>query len=204
MSPGVDRMDSQMGSKSSTTREHIANAAIRVLADHGLDGLTSARIAAEAGCAKGLINYHYPGRPDLWRAVVPLVVDQICQPRTRALAGVGAGVVDATWQALLEQRDRQTWHTWLAVMAWYTPERKTDPTIRLAMESAAARWAAAVRKWLERSGFTGADPADIAPATWALLDGFAMALTRERSEGLYPSYLTAWLGLIAVLSEARS
>lgn len=192
-----------MAGKSQGTKDHIIDAALAVLGSHGLGGLTSARVAQRAGCAKGLINYHYPTRQDLWAVVVRAAADRLYEPRIDAMSGIGAEVVDATWKALVEQLEGRTWHVWLAVLARRTGD-ETDQTIRLTVGSASARWESAVRGWLRRSDFVTADPTDISRATWALLDGFALGLTGEAAERLYPAYLTAWLGLIASLSEARS
>lgn len=51
-------------------REQIIQAAVRVLATKGYAGASLARIAEEAGVAKGVVSYHFDGKDDLLEQVV--------------------------------------------------------------------------------------------------------------------------------------
>jgi DNA-binding transcriptional regulator YbjK len=48
-----------------TRRDRIADAAIRVIADHGVEGLTHRSVAAVAGVPLGSTTYHFHGLDDL-------------------------------------------------------------------------------------------------------------------------------------------
>ena len=52
------------------TRERLLDAATRLFAIHGFDGATADQIAREAGVNKAMINYHFGGKQDLYRAIL--------------------------------------------------------------------------------------------------------------------------------------
>lgn len=54
----------------STKRQVIVETAERLFAEHGYDGTSTARIAAEAGVPSGLVFYHFATKLDLLLAVV--------------------------------------------------------------------------------------------------------------------------------------
>lgn len=47
------------------TRQNIMWATYRVLSEHGFAGLTTQRVADEAGCSQSLIHYHFDTKEDL-------------------------------------------------------------------------------------------------------------------------------------------
>ncbi|MEV6017003.1 MULTISPECIES: TetR family transcriptional regulator [unclassified Streptomyces] len=52
------------------SRERIIAAATSLFADHGYDGTSTRRIAAEAGLNMATVAYHVGGKPDLYREVM--------------------------------------------------------------------------------------------------------------------------------------
>jgi TetR/AcrR family transcriptional regulator len=52
------------------TRERILDAAIDLFSERSFDGAKVRDIAARAGVAQPLLNYHYRSKDDLWRAAV--------------------------------------------------------------------------------------------------------------------------------------
>jgi len=55
---------------SSDTPERILRAALEAFSENGFDGATTREIAARAGVPLGLLQYHFGGKPKLWRAAV--------------------------------------------------------------------------------------------------------------------------------------
>jgi AcrR family transcriptional regulator len=51
------------------TRERILDAAERLIAEHGLDGVSMRQIAADAPAQLALLHYHFGSKEDLYRAV---------------------------------------------------------------------------------------------------------------------------------------
>lgn len=52
-----------------TTKDKIIQTAIRLYNEHGLANVTSRHIAAEIGISHGNLDYHFPSREDLLRAI---------------------------------------------------------------------------------------------------------------------------------------
>ncbi|MEU3794298.1 helix-turn-helix domain-containing protein [Streptomyces fructofermentans] len=57
-------------SSADASRERIVAAATALFADHGYDGTSTRRIAAEAGLNMATVAYHVGGKPDLYREVM--------------------------------------------------------------------------------------------------------------------------------------
>ncbi len=52
------------------SRQRLLESALVVFAEHGFDGATTRDIAAHAGVNLGLVQYHFGGKEQLWRAAV--------------------------------------------------------------------------------------------------------------------------------------
>jgi AcrR family transcriptional regulator len=63
--------------KTEIRREQIANAALRVVARHGLRGLKVARVAREVGVVPSGLYRHYPGKDGVLDAVLDLIADRM-------------------------------------------------------------------------------------------------------------------------------
>ncbi len=61
----MPRKDSSDGRRSSSTREALLDAALRVAVVHGVRGITHRKVATEAGIALGSTNYHFSSIDDL-------------------------------------------------------------------------------------------------------------------------------------------
>ncbi len=63
------------GREPTDAREDIMRATYPVLADEGFAGLTTQRVADEAGCSQSLVHYHYDTKEDLVVAFLDLIHD---------------------------------------------------------------------------------------------------------------------------------
>ena len=54
----------------SDSRQRLLESALVVFAERGFDGATTRNIAAHAGANLGLVQYHFGGKEQLWRAAV--------------------------------------------------------------------------------------------------------------------------------------
>jgi TetR/AcrR family transcriptional regulator, cholesterol catabolism regulator len=57
-------------------QERILEAVLRLLAEHGISGLSMRAVAREAGVALGLVNYYYEDKPSLIRAALRRIGEQ--------------------------------------------------------------------------------------------------------------------------------
>ncbi|MBK1784262.1 TetR/AcrR family transcriptional regulator [Prauserella cavernicola] len=58
-----------------STREAILRAALHVIGERGVAGLTNRRIVAEAGVSLGSLTYHFPSQTELLREAMLLFVE---------------------------------------------------------------------------------------------------------------------------------
>lgn len=72
------------------TRDRILAAAADLFAARSFDGATTREIAARAGVAQPLLNYHYRSKDELWRAAV----DSLFESLTRSTAAHQEGLRD--------------------------------------------------------------------------------------------------------------
>lgn len=190
-----------MAKRSQDSKSALVAAARAVLAERGLAGMTFDRIAKRAGCAKGLVNYHFPSRVGLLAELASRLGEELWNARMVGLSAPGIGVVDETWKVLLAEQ-MSSIHLALDGLAAMRTEEQIDRAFKLTDESNMERWAVSTAGWLEKSRFRTDSQVDVARAAAALLDGFAVRLSAGDPADLYPAYLTAWLGLIAALSAS--
>jgi TetR/AcrR family transcriptional regulator len=77
------------------TRDRILAAAVDLFAERSFDGATTREIAARAGVAQPLLNYHYRSKDELWRAAVDSLFASLTSSTSKHLRGL-RGVDDLT------------------------------------------------------------------------------------------------------------
>jgi AcrR family transcriptional regulator len=73
------------------TRRAILEAALDLFAERGFDGASTRLIAERAGVTQPLLNYHFAGKDELWRAAVDDLFERVrtsMQSRRSGLRGV--------------------------------------------------------------------------------------------------------------------
>jgi AcrR family transcriptional regulator len=73
------------------TRHRIVAAAVDLFSERSFDGATTREIAARAGVAQPLLNYHFHSKEELWHAAVDSLfelLNQTLDERTTGLRGV--------------------------------------------------------------------------------------------------------------------
>jgi AcrR family transcriptional regulator len=94
-------------------RARIVATARALLASHGLHGWSVEQVAAGAGCAKGLVHYHFGTRAALLTAVVEELARGRMARRCAALAPRGTVALDALWVVLREDASAGVSRAWL-------------------------------------------------------------------------------------------
>jgi TetR/AcrR family transcriptional regulator len=82
------------------TRRAILDAALDLFAERSFDGASTRAIAEVAGVTQPLLNYHFAGKADLWRAAVDDLFDRFRTAMQQRLAGL-RGVDDVTIARLM-------------------------------------------------------------------------------------------------------
>jgi AcrR family transcriptional regulator len=84
LSPGVDRPGRQ--ARGLETRRRIAAAAISVLAEKGLAGVTHRLVASQAGVSLAATTYHFASKFDIIAVASRTILDGYCEAFTRSAA----------------------------------------------------------------------------------------------------------------------
>jgi TetR/AcrR family transcriptional regulator, transcriptional repressor of aconitase len=102
-------------------RAAILAGARRCFAEHGYEGATVARLEAATGRSRGAIFHHFPGKQDLFLAVLEADAER------EAALWAGAGVGEVLRGLAAEDPD------WCTLLVEQSRRRRTDPELR-------ARW----------------------------------------------------------------
>lgn len=165
-------------------KDAIAAAAATVLLRDGLGGWSMDRVATEAGCAKGLVNYHHGNKKQLLATVAVDLFGARLKRRLVALDASGAEALDRLWRVLTSEVRDGEWAAWVALAAEPgipSPERASGH-----LEG----FAVAIGRALEVPALSP----DEALLAEAALDGFQLALQLGADEAsVREAYHRLWL-----------
>lgn len=192
--------------KGRATRRRIVQAAAELVAEKGAAATTLDDVGARSGASRSQLYHYFEDRDDLVRAVIDTT--------TAAVLGAQGGLLDDldSWagldrwfQALVDlQIDRQARGGCpIGSLAGQLAER--DPQARAAIADGLGRWERHLRQGLEnmqRCGKlrAGADPAKLATATMAALQG-GLLLTQVRRD---PSQLQTALDAARIVLRSAA
>lgn len=100
----------------------ILAAARSVLIREGYDAWTIEAVAREAGCAKGLVNYHFRSKTLLLAEVARVLREDRQRARLEPLHRRGTEALDALWQAIEQEVSSGVFGAWLALLPRREPE----------------------------------------------------------------------------------
>lgn len=96
-------------------RQEIAEAALKLVCEAGLEGLTLRRLASAMNCSTTTINYHFADRRELWIAVYRTTILRTQARIRRAYESSGGSpLACALAQMPIDQESREDWHIYLA------------------------------------------------------------------------------------------
>jgi len=168
-------------------KDKIIAAAAKVLLREGLQGWSVDLVAAEAGCAKGLVHYHHGSKKELLgRVAGQLARDRVAR-RMAALSESGAEALDGLWNALEGEVRSGAWAAWAALTAEPGIVGPTEAPTEI------SAFGAAVGRALDLPALSPDD----ARLAQAALDGFQLALARGApGEAVHEAYHRLWLALL--------
>lgn len=120
------------------SRSMLVEATASVIAREGLTGCSVQAIAARAGCAKGLMNYHFRSKDELLAEVAVRLADARAKRRLQALGGRGTRALDALWEVLVDEVASGDARAWFALVVERRLPRNLDLETRIAEAGAAA------------------------------------------------------------------
>lgn len=172
-----------------TKRDQIIAVALETLAESGATAWSLERVAERAGCAKGLIHYHF-GSKDTLLAEVRARLEYARRERRLEVFGTRAGApaLDALWEVLSEEVTSGRFGAWLDLVRYFGPSSSRASTaddVRLATAAARA---------LEASE---AALGEEAVALGSALDGLQLRLLQGEPPALVrEGYEQVWLGVL--------
>lgn len=171
-------------------RARIIATAGALLASHGVHGWSVEQVAAGAGCAKGLVHYHFGTRAALLAAVVDTMARGRMARRVAALAPGGTAALDALWMVLRDDASTGVSRAWLEAGLDSAPE------IRGAMapsDTELGQFAAASSAAMELPPLQS----NRAATLLLLLDALEAALVRGAPTAeVREAYDRVWLGMM--------
>ena len=181
MSTASEVVERRPGRPSTGARERILAAALDVLLAEGYAGLTTAKVAVQAGESKALIAYHFGSKQGLVAAAAGELGEQITAEvlegigSARSVTGVVAGIGDAIQRIL--DRDERVARSYFDLNAVSVVEDE----VRSALRSVKERWREVLGELLREAGVPASR---LGTATVLVIAGFeGLALERlERGE----------------------
>ena len=158
-----------MRSTPEASKAALAEAAERVLLEAGLSGLSLDRVAREAGCAKGLVNYHFRTKGDLLAAVAARLAARRRERLLTAAQGVGAAALDGLWDSVRKAAASGESAGRFALLGL------ADPAIALPLADLGANWHPLSDQLGKALDAPPLDPESVL-AFLATLDGLELAL----------------------------
>lgn len=173
----------------SIAKESLAEAAVDVLQKHDLTDWTVDSVAARAGCAKGLVLYHFNSKEALLLRATERVRESQAVRRIEAFRGQkGTTALDRLWEVLLADVRSGAFGLWVTLIG-HSRTRK-----------AAARAEADNQGLIEGVALSFGIPGDSAALGLvpSALDGFGLELLQGRPPAdVRERYDGFWLGVLS-------
>lgn len=172
-------------------KDTIVSASVRILESQGLNNWSVGRVASRAGCAKGLVIYHFGSKAGLLRRSAERIGQERLRRRLAALDSArGTEALDGLWTSILDDLGSGTFPAWVELCA----QRELGPVAQPEPLAASAQLRAAVAHAFE----LGLEDVPDGLAITALLDGASLALLqRAPPQDVLAAYHVAWLGMLA-------
>jgi AcrR family transcriptional regulator len=179
----------------SATAEALLDAAERLLVDVGHAGISTRRLATEAGANQGLVHYYFGSIDELFVQVLERFTERLVARQREMYAG-DAPFIDK-WRAAwsFQQQDLEAGYSkiWMELQAlsWSHPE------LRPRVARVNAEWRGVLREAFERAAAEyGLDTDELSiDALVALMMTFGQGYALERLEGIDTGHaeLLAWI-----------
>lgn len=146
----------------------IGAATLRVIARHGVDGVTIRRVAAELGTSTTSITHYVPTREALLEQSIGRAMDA----RRRQVDELVAGADDPLWTAILWSVDADPDGLWPALVA--ARAAGVEPVVTRLVREFDEWWIRLITRLAGRRAAPGASPAEVADAIGVVVDGLLL------------------------------
>jgi AcrR family transcriptional regulator len=192
--------------KGQSTRARIVQAAAELVAEKGAAAMSLDDVGARAHASRSQLYHYFDDRGDLIRAVVDATTDSVLLAQDALLDHLDSWAgIDRWFRTLVALQKQREARGGCPIGSLVGQLAERDPLAREALADGFERWEAHLRDGLERMQARGrlsvtADPASLATATMALLQG-GLLLTQVRRD---PKQLRTALAAARVLLRSAA
>jgi AcrR family transcriptional regulator len=192
--------------KGQSTRARIVQAAAELVAEKGAAAMSLDDVGARAHASRSQLYHYFDDRGDLIRAVVDATTDSVLLAQDALLDHLDSWAgIDRWFRTLVALQKQREARGGCPIGSLVGQLAERDPLAREALADGFGRWEAHLRDGLERMQARGrlsvtADPASLATATMALLQG-GLLLTQVRRD---PKQLRTALAAARVLLRSAA
>jgi TetR/AcrR family transcriptional repressor of nem operon len=192
--------------KGRSTRARIVQAAAELVAEKGAAAMSLDDIGVRAHASRSQLYHYFEDRDDLIRAVVDATTDAVLGAQEELLEHLDSWAgIDRWFGALVALQEQREARGGCPIGSLVGQLAEHDPLARTALAEGFERWETHLREGLERMRARGrlssnADPATLATATLALLQG-GLLLTQVRRD---PTQLRIALAAARVLLRSAA
>ncbi|MCH7716033.1 MAG: TetR/AcrR family transcriptional regulator [Gemmatimonadetes bacterium] len=193
-----------MARSKEAARKAILDAADLVLKRDGAFNMTMDAVARAAGCAKGLLHYHFHTKQRLLVEAVGRISTEREVQWTQAFDTADPHeAIDRTWNVIAQEVESGTLRAWSSLLTL------SDSAVDQAVSKASARFrdqiTTATRDLLARANCESTLPVDrLGWLLTAVVDGMSFQLAAGAdAEVLADAYAAAWLGVLSLTSPLR-
>src|SRR6266851_2161536 len=169
--------DAPATAKGRATRERILQAAAELIAEKGAAGMSLDDVGARAGASRSQLYHYFEDRDDLVRAVIDVTTDAVIDVQGELLEHLDSWTGIERWfDALVQLQVERQARGGCPIGSLAGQLAEQDADARDAIAAGLERWEAHLRDGLTRMKASGklgkgADPAELATATMASLQG---------------------------------
>jgi AcrR family transcriptional regulator len=184
-------------------RQRILDAAVRRIAQEGLDDARIARIAMDAGVSAALVHYHFASRDALLAEALEHSYEMVGELRMDPPDATGGAA--ETLGAMIEQclplpgAQRDDWLLWIELWLRAARDAELRPTAAQLYGRLQKWFTAAIAAGVESGEFATADPAAAADLLIALIDGYGVRALASGAPDARPVRDAVWRAAAAEL-----
>ena len=193
-----------MARSKEAARKAILDAADLVLKRDGAFNMTMNAVARAAGCAKGLLHYHFHTKQRLLVEAVDRISTEREVQWTQAFDTADPHeAIDRTWNVIAQEVESGTLRAWSSLLTL------SDSAVDQAVSKASARFrdqiTTATQDLLARANCESTLPVDrLGWLLTAVVEGMSFQLAAGAdAEVLADAYAAAWLGVLSLTSPLR-
>lgn len=193
-----------MPKKREDARASILTAAIELIQERGARHVTVEGVAKRAGCAKGLVHYHFKTKAGMLEAVARELA-QSRRERWRSAFDAPAPkeAIDRSWALLTEEADTGVIRAWASLfeVSGVLPDRNVAEVVSSFSEALGE----AATQLMDRMDLEATIPrSEIGWLLGAVVHGMGMQVSSQGAGGeLEGAYAAAWLGILSLFAPPR-